>query len=516
MGKEEVMGKIGDAVKTTKAFIQNGVSKGKEKLEEAGGFEGLKAKAKDALAEVKANFRSDENATGMQKVTSRFVNLWKSGTTGKSALISCSVASFLLLLAFVGICSIAGGGGAKQGGNSAAASSRSSSSSLSSSVAKEESPRIVVPEGMFAVDSLYIGMPASDAVQACWQIASQSGDLGVVDSRSADAKYKDPVYVELDQKAQKDVERFLQWQSWPEGCLYDPNAPGFKGEKANGVLVPKGCSSSGGVDDGMLNPHQTTKAVDMLSSQYQTEWKLLGDRNGKMEEIVFTNATDLSDAVEPFDVGKPKRKELFLERGLVDVGAPVWVRLVLKGSKGDDVKKKDIADFWLLLRAQTAKTYDDRYVKDPVIKIGTWVPEGYTYKLKELCYVWLDDDYKVKQVFYNEDGLARFFHARHVPADQFASDLVEGFREIPGLECNVKTEEYDEGEIRTCIWTYRDDEMGYEVKFFDRSFRLNNGQEVDFELYGRNPEIAVGLAFLAMVDKHPKRYFCFYSVKPKK
>ena len=293
MGKEEVMGKIGDAVKTTKAFIQNGVSKGKEKLEEAGGFEGLKAKAKDALAEVKANFRSDENATGMQKVTSRFVNLWKSGTTGKSALISCSVASFLLLLAFVGICSIAGGGG------------------------------IVVPEGMFAVDSLYIGMPASDAVQACWQIASQSGDLGVVDSRSADAKYKDPVYVELDQKAQKDVERFLQWQSWPEGCLYDPNAPGFKGEKANGVLVPKGCSSSGGVDDGMLNPHQTTKAVDMLSSQYQTEWKLLGDRNGKMEEIVFTNATDLSDAVEPFDVGKPKRKELFLERGLVDVGAPV-------------------------------------------------------------------------------------------------------------------------------------------------------------------------------------------------
>ena len=85
------MEKIGDAVKATKTFVQNGVAKGKAKIEEAGGFEGLKAKAKDALAEVKTNFRPDENATGMQKVTSRFVNLWKSGTTGKSALISCSV-----------------------------------------------------------------------------------------------------------------------------------------------------------------------------------------------------------------------------------------------------------------------------------------------------------------------------------------------------------------------------------------------------------------------------------------
>lgn len=501
------MEKIGDAVKATKAFVQNGVAKGKAKIEEAGGFEGLKAKAKDALAEVKTNFRPDENATGMQKVTSRFVNLWKSGTTGKAALISVSAASFLLCLVVVGIFSMAGSGDAQHG--------RASGSPSAGLVDEEDPNRISVPEGVFSVNNLYVGMPASDAIRACWKIAARSDDLGVEDYRSTDVKYQDPVYVELDQKAEKDVERFLQWQSWKEGCLFDPNKPGYKGEKAKGVLVPKGVSREGGLDDGILNPFQTTKAVDMLSTTYQTEWKLLGERNGKIEEIVFTNATKLADAVEPFDIDQPKRKELFREKGLVDVGSPVWVRLVLKGSKGHSVEKKDIADFWLLMRAQTAKTYDKRYVKDPVIKIGVWEPEGYSSKLKTLCFVWLDDAYKVKEVYYNEDGLRRFFNAGGVSAEEFARSLVRDFDGIPELERNVTIEENDGGEVRTSVWTYKDVDKGYQVKLFDRSLRLRDGQEVDFELWGRNPEIAVGLAVLTMMDKHPKRYFSFYSVKSK-
>ena len=50
------------------------------------------AKAKVALSEIRANFKSDEGATGVRKIQSMFVNLWKSGQNGRVALVASTVA----------------------------------------------------------------------------------------------------------------------------------------------------------------------------------------------------------------------------------------------------------------------------------------------------------------------------------------------------------------------------------------------------------------------------------------
>ncbi len=68
------------------------------------------SKAKSAVSEIKANFKADEGTTGFRKVQSMFVNLWKSGATGKGALIACSGVLLLLLI-------IVFGGSGKSGEN---------------------------------------------------------------------------------------------------------------------------------------------------------------------------------------------------------------------------------------------------------------------------------------------------------------------------------------------------------------------------------------------------------------
>ena len=72
----------------------------KEKAKEA--LNGAKEKAKGVLAEIKANFKADEGAEGVKKYKSMFVNLWKSGMTGKVAVVVFFVAVMLLLNLIVG------------------------------------------------------------------------------------------------------------------------------------------------------------------------------------------------------------------------------------------------------------------------------------------------------------------------------------------------------------------------------------------------------------------------------
>ena len=72
----------------------------KKKAKEA--LDGAKEKAKSVLAEIKANFKADEGAEGVKKYKSMFVNLWKSGTTGKVAVIVFFVVVMGLLNLIVG------------------------------------------------------------------------------------------------------------------------------------------------------------------------------------------------------------------------------------------------------------------------------------------------------------------------------------------------------------------------------------------------------------------------------
>lgn len=63
---------------------------------------GAKEKAKVALSEIKANFKADEGTSGARKIQSMFANLWRSGTTGKAALIAGSMAALLMLMWVLG------------------------------------------------------------------------------------------------------------------------------------------------------------------------------------------------------------------------------------------------------------------------------------------------------------------------------------------------------------------------------------------------------------------------------
>lgn len=464
----------------------------KEKAKEA--LNGAKEKVKGALAEIKANFKADAGAEGVKKYQSMFINLWKSGTTGKVALAVC-----LGVLALI-VVNIGGGNDAGSG-----------------SILAKNSPRfenggncgeIFVPDGMFAIaNQLYVGMPVCDALEACRRIVSREDGLGIEDCRPPLEKMADPANEKLLKLAEADVDRFLQWQSWDEGFLCDSKAPEYKGEKLGEVLLPRGFEQSQDLWKIIPRP-SSVKAVDILSTTYQTECKLLGKRGEKIEEIVFTNKTSLSRVVETFVADVEKRKELFAEKGLVDVGAPVWSRLVLKTAAGVLVKKSDVVDFWLGMRGHLInKSLDPK----PLIKIGTWELDGCVDKLKAMCFVSFDEAHKVKEVYCNERGMAWLFTEKSISAAEFANRLVEGFKEIPRLSRDVTSEDNDHGSIRTCTWTYKNVNLGYEVEVFDRSFRLENGQEVDFDRYSRNPEMAVGLAFLTVLDKQPKRYFR-YSV----
>ncbi len=63
----------------------------------AGGNGGLSSKAKDIAAEIKENFKADEGTEGVEKTKSMFSNLWKSGITGKIAIVVAAIVVYKLI-----------------------------------------------------------------------------------------------------------------------------------------------------------------------------------------------------------------------------------------------------------------------------------------------------------------------------------------------------------------------------------------------------------------------------------
>ena len=63
----------------------------------AGGNGGLASKAKGIAAEIKENFKADEGSEGVEKTKSMFTNLWKSGVTGKIAIVVAAIVIYKLV-----------------------------------------------------------------------------------------------------------------------------------------------------------------------------------------------------------------------------------------------------------------------------------------------------------------------------------------------------------------------------------------------------------------------------------
>ena len=104
MNQEDFKGKLDDAKDSAQSAL-SGIQariKGMDKEKVKDAMSGAKEKANGVLAEIKANFKPDEGAEGVKKYKSMFVNLWKSGTTGKVAIVVFFVVVMGLLNLIIG------------------------------------------------------------------------------------------------------------------------------------------------------------------------------------------------------------------------------------------------------------------------------------------------------------------------------------------------------------------------------------------------------------------------------
>ena len=61
------------------------------------GLDKLKEKAGGIASEIKDNFKADEGTEGAAKAKSMFANLWKSGITGKVAIIVAAIVLYMIV-----------------------------------------------------------------------------------------------------------------------------------------------------------------------------------------------------------------------------------------------------------------------------------------------------------------------------------------------------------------------------------------------------------------------------------
>ena len=199
-----------------------------------------------------------------------------------------------------------------------------------------------------------------------------------------------------------------------------------------------------------------------------------------------------------------------------DYGIRPWFRLVLKSTNGVEVTKADVVKNWLAGRGYYPPSDKLIIPKKNLIKISVKKAGVREDKLDGLCFVWIDDQDAVRQVYFNENGMDRFFNAEDLSCEEFASALVKNYSEIPSLEPQVKRDDFEKGSIQETTWIYKCPK-GYQVKLFERVFLDVNGRKYDSKMIKRlsenNPEIALSVAVLALADKPPQKFFAISAIK---
>ena len=131
-------------------------------------------------------------------------------------------------------------------------------------------------------------------------------------------------------------------------------------------------------------------------------------------------------------------------------------------------------------------------------------------KLKGLCFVWIDGKGNVKEVYFNEDGMAKLFNAGDLSSEEFARSLVNNYSGIPSLEPKILREDPGRGIIQSTTWIHKNPN-GYQVKLFERVYYNNNGVKYNKTMLENDVEVAMALS---LVSKLPTRYFTIFAIKP--
>lgn len=337
-------------------------------------------KVKSALSEIKTNFKADEGTTGFPKVKSMFVNLWKSGTYGRAALVASSVILFSLLV------SVCGSSGESSGGG------------------KRIKP---VPKDTLVVKGLYMGMPGDDAVEACKEMVGEANDLVVVDLRNGIEIEHEAGLGEYEKKTQE-----------------------------------------------LFSQHHEKRLEYLRQQHTQEEADAAGFGNFDLSEFKKIHPP----TEEELAASKQKVKEV--------VSKEAEIRISIK----EDGVRED--------------------------------------KLSPICYVEVDNQGNVKETYYTEGGMARFFNAGDLSCKEFAQALVTHYKDIPSLEPTV-SRQGSGGAIEEITWTYKDP-RGYKVKLFERSI-VYHGIKYTSKMLDSDPNAKLSLAF---IGKLPQKYFTILAIKP--
>lgn len=251
------------------------------------------------------------------------------------------------------------------------------------------------------------------------------------------------------------------------------------------------------------------------------EWATFTVAAEKLVEVTFPIANPGRTAKDARDVcadlvwtynpvdGK-ERKRVFFEMNLVDPRSPLWFRLCLKTTNGVEVAKSDVVNNWLAVSGHFPPSDKVKIPPKNMIEIAFRNDATREDKLEGICFVHLDNEGNVKEVYINEKGMARLFDAGDVPAEKFAGLLLKNYPDIGDLEADIKNEDPGRGLIRTYTWTH-DDPAGYKICLFERAYFNNDGVKYNDAMLKRDVE--VGMA-LGLAGKLPMKYLSITATKP--
>ena len=123
--------------------------------------------------------------------------------------------------------------------------------------------------------------------------------------------------------------------------------------------------------------------------------------------------------------------------------------------------------------------------------------------------MWIDAEDKVKEVFFNEEGMARIFNAGDLSSEEFAQSLVKNYSDIPSMDVNVTSDfETNDGTVamKTYTWTYKDP-RGFQVQILDRDYYSGGGQRIQLR---QDLQLQIAMS----LNKTKTKWFDFKAIKP--
>ena len=267
----------------------------------------------------------------------KFANCRKRESSGRVALIACSIAVLFMLGLVIG-CGGESGGDGESGG---------------------------APKGTLAIKGLYVGMPGDRALEAYKKLIDGSKDLMVVDFREGigpeldeetKAKAK-KAYEDTVKLAEADIDRFLQWHGI-HGDVYDPSAEHCEGHEEHPLVFVPSENSKTPIPGAQWTACSAMAALAGMNG-YQAEWMLPGKRKGgnqgeKPEPQMYTGKAEIPEDTKYYDPYGFWKNEVHVKGLVGDLYTKglqfskgnekrAFFRLVFEDAQGNLVDKKKLA-----------------------------------------------------------------------------------------------------------------------------------------------------------------------------